>query len=344
MSNPTQQEFRLENIDKTYGKVNDETMTLVTIRQATPEENRLREAFLSKQRDKYEEYITFLKEGYKYFPYRDEYEITVMDYDYVDEMRNRFKWLKDRIVDAVFLQEIYLTLAATNIQQGGKPYIKFINGHIAGILPSLPRDVRDEIHEKVLEMNPSWSGEVERMCNTLSAIIPSLQNSGNFKDLNLKSAFSKSKPYLGNLMEEINSDVFDHKASIKINVSTEVLGGEKREFMWALKQTNPPLENIILYYSPIPGRDRHSYIGVLEHGKFEIRVVARRDKFNYWDTNIEGIVETLRQAIEWWQKKSTYRQSELEDIAEAAAYKDALEDGKAFWSEMEDYGYNEDDF
>lgn len=49
-----------------------------------------------------------------------------------------------------------------------------------------------------------------------------------------------------------------------------------------------------------------NYIGIIEHGNDEIRVIAQMTDFSntglfmYWDTFIDEMIPTLRTAIKWW--------------------------------------------
>ena len=337
MPRPIQKEFHLGT--------NDSDPTLVTIREATSEENASRQAYLLNLSKQTKDNTRFIKDGYRNTPYAFTYEPRVQDEEYIDDAYNRFSWVKEGIKDRIVSFENTLTLAACNIQQPWNqgPAFKFTNGHVDGPLIGLSNETMDEIHQKVLEMNPAWAGGLEALLSPLMENPQLNQRRGNFKDLALTSIFSESKTYLNRLMQEVSTDVFNNMGSIRVNVSTEVLGGNKRELLWALKNVNPPLGNVILYYSPMPTNTKNSYIGILEHGNFEIRVVARRDKFNYWDTDLDGVINTLRTAIQWWKTSAVYSAYEIEAMAEAANDEWVRKEGEAFLSEMEDYGYGDDD-
>jgi hypothetical protein len=242
------------------------------------------------------------------------------------------------------------------LYEGNEPLIEFDKGYIKSWKGGLPNDIKDEIHEKVLELNPTWKGELERLVNQFVEDFHIQKPAGHFTDLAIKpvSGISKSKQLLNNLMIEINEDVFDNSGSIELNVPVILLGGNKLETLFALKESKPPPENIILFHSVVPeyvkkmyqngripsGYFKKNYIGVVENGSYEIRVIVKRDKFNYWDTTIDEIIETLRTAIEWWKTEAKYSQYEIDGMAEAAAFDEAAD----FMSDMEDYGYTDEDY
>lgn len=337
MNIEVQKEFRLEETDRSYGN-KDEDPTLVTIRQATAEENSLHEVHLSKLKREYsEEYSDFLKFGYKVYKENRMYENYVRDEDYIDDVFNRLSWLKEQLEGRIAYYEISLTLSSCNItgEDGKTPYIEFENGYVKNHLPNLHEDVMMEMHKKVLEMNPSWAGEIDRVMMFLakaSGVNP--QVAGNFADLAQKSIFVKSKSRLISLMQEINKDVFDNEGAVKLNVPSRILGENTREYEFAIKKTEPPLENIVLF--PIVKGvhqkvDKEKYIGIIEHGKHEIKIVTKQRGFKYWDTYIENIIPALRTAIEWYARKPKPVRHDNEDTSwmnEAQdVYNDMAEDG-----------------
>lgn len=133
LSAPLVKEFPLTEADAAAGDSGEPTM--VTIRQAeNGEVEKRNELFSSFQR----EYVA------------DAVRVT-----------------QDISFDAVRRKEVFLTLAACNIQnEDGKQLFMFKDGHLDNELvfqrawSKLPPAYALAIHQKVLEMNPMWKPEV----------------------------------------------------------------------------------------------------------------------------------------------------------------------------------------
>jgi hypothetical protein len=151
MSETYQKEFHLEKTDKEFEIYEDPTM--ITVRQATEDDIEAREALLSKTRKNIIDY--FIK-GYV----EDETEEEIEDHSFLAPL-----------APDIELFEVYWTLCACNItsEGGKKPLFKFENGRLRDEVEfraawsKLEPIIADEIHEKVLEMNPEWKGERERI-------------------------------------------------------------------------------------------------------------------------------------------------------------------------------------
>ena len=162
------------------------------------------------------------------------------------------------------------------------------------------------------------------------------ENKSNFKDLAVISAFSKSKPYIYSLIEEINRDVFDNSGWIETNVGSDFDDEDEDESTWEMKKKIPSSENIILYIGSNFRRDR-AYIGILELNGVDIRIIAQNDYYKNWIIKTDKIIEGLRTAIQWWKTEGRYTERDEESIREQ-------EESEAFWDEMHDLGLSEDDF
>lgn len=133
---PIEKEFVLERTDAKFG-VSPDNPTKITVRQATTGENEKRDAFLSSFERSYEK----------------------ADGDKVGYMRVR------QSINYAQLRrlEVKLTLSSCNIlNEDGSPLFQFVNGRVVDATfdaawDSLPPEAAEEIYEKVLEMNPTWS-------------------------------------------------------------------------------------------------------------------------------------------------------------------------------------------
>ena len=191
--------------------------------------------------------------------------------------------------------------------------------------------------------DPEWAEKFDLLINEFIENNHIDLNKSNFSDLSVNSIFTKKKPFLHSLIDEINQDVFENNGIIKENVPLMLIGYQN--FFDLDKNTTDP-QNLIIYYPPkqsfYSGHGR-SYIGVMEHGKYEIRVIAQGEKFNFWDIEIDWIIDGLRTAIKWWQNESKYSKEELEEMSRRSDYEEEYNQGKAYWDDMADYGISPDD-
>jgi hypothetical protein len=90
--------------------------------------------------------------------------------DLFSEFKREYDGATIRVVqrisfDDIRRREVFLTLCACNImdESGKKPLFTFLNGHLSDEVVfrsawnKLPPIIANEIHEKVLEMNPLWN-------------------------------------------------------------------------------------------------------------------------------------------------------------------------------------------
>ena len=134
LKSPLKKEFHLTKSDGELGVDGIEgDPTLITVRQATQGDHELRNDLDSEFRREY-----------------DGRTIKVVQRISFDDLRRR---------------EVFLTLCACNIldEDGSKPLFAFENGRLNNeevfnrSWGKLPPTVADEIHEKVMEMNPLWN-------------------------------------------------------------------------------------------------------------------------------------------------------------------------------------------
>ena len=381
MINPNQKEFSM-SIERNDGTFHP---FLITIRKANQKEIDIRRKFLLKLKDETISNIKgFLDAFYPklrfsgLYPNQEtkKFQRWLEQNNSVDDQWNRVNWIMRYfswdIKDQIVKKEIALTLVTSNfIKKNGEPVFKFVGDYVADNIflenAKIITKIQGDIYEKVLELNPEWAGENERLeKDILNQWLPK-QHKGTFSDLNPKSIFSRSETQLLSLMNEVNEQVFDSIGTIKINVPMKTFQdqGETFEFLTHL---NPPPKNIILYYSATPsipvktseeasvsdflsglsnlvnyGRHENQYLGLIEHGKFEIRIVARKEKFSYWDTDLDGIEEGLRKAVVWLEKNGLYTYEERQNMAIAQDYQDAINEGKAFLEDLREYGISDDD-
>jgi len=366
MPNPTQREFPLHTQygqhDQLRGPVK------VTIIEAMEKEERLRTSFLSERMRGYE---VFLKNGAilehlhssilkDFWGFSGDwlnraghyYSSWLVSKKYVDDKRNRFEWIGSFAAEDIAREEIRLTLAACNARDdNGRPLFNFRNGHLVdSLLPPWfdDNDIRRGIHVKVLEMNPAWSGEIERIIESLRKTLNLSGRMGNFTDLAVKPGFAESKPYLRTLMAELNRDVFQNRGTIEENVRLKNLVPSAVGPFSYLRIANPRPANIVLNCESAPSarpigrlgrlRPNTSFIALMEHGSSEILIIAQRDKFKYWVTEIEEIIEGLRDAIRWWQIDGKYTREDLIAQEEAEDYEELKREAKEHIDELRSYG------
>lgn len=329
MSEPVQKDFHLQRTDQFFYIIDSPTM--VTIRQATEVEISLHERFLEEIKDKCSRTIEFGARSYSLL-----YSSFCADYlwhlrsgnphprkNIVDDKVHRFLWVKDYCECALCRYEIELTMAACNIlDESKKPIFTFVEGHM-GKYPSLDCGEtslslwEEEVHEKVLEMNPSWKGESAALVKSLRRENRLEYQTGDLKNWRIESIFSQAENYLYSLLEEINRAVFNGIGRIKADVSED--DSEKsstKGFSLYIPKHNWNPNNL-------------GSIGVQENGKFEIRITVNRDKNEYWDTGIKGVVDALQQAIIWWKECGEYTEEERiqheDDIMRAGLEKEGEE-------------------
>ena len=129
LKSPLKKEFHLEKSDKELET--DDGATMVTIRQATQGGFEFRNTLMDELRREY-----------------NGTTITVVQRISFDDIRRR---------------EVFLTLCGSNIlDKNGKPLFEFVSEQLISedkflkAWGSLPPVIAQEIHEKVLEMNPLW--------------------------------------------------------------------------------------------------------------------------------------------------------------------------------------------
>ena len=305
-----QREFHLERTGQFYGIV--DPLTWVSIRQASEADICKLEAYLAEIKARASCLIDYGGKSHSplYSSFSTDY-LWHLRYGnshpkkkIIDDKLHRFMWVRDYIVCSVSRYEIRLTLAACNIQdETKKPLISFANGLVESY-PSLDFGEtslslwEDEIHEKVLEMNPAWRGALEGVIRSLIDEHHLGYQSSNIKDWPIESVFSQSANYLYSLLEEINRAVFKGIGRIKEDAWEEEEGkGSAKGFSLYIPKNNWNPNNL--------GR-----IGAQENGKFEIRLLVEREKSEYWDTDLRGIIDTLQQAIIWWKECGEYTAEE----------------------------------
>jgi len=361
MSTHKIKEFQFTSIDENHtfeGKA-----PIFVVREATPEDNERREELLEKLRNNY---ILFIKDGYKslaisqfvgWHIYNMVYKNRYIDdnnrddndaYRGVIDTKSRFEWITGwRSIDKEIRDiDFSLGLVSCNLLNAyNKTRLvdsKYDSNNIsANIFYELEQD---QIHEKILEMNPLWLGESNRMRRSLTELAyptKSGQSQGNFTDLATKSIYTKNRVQLASLVDEIKQDVFDNDGIIKTNILIEPLINKHRDFRHLFGHQTQHDENIFLF--PESSSD---YIGLLKHGQHEIRVITNRNGFTYWDTFIEDIVPTLRKAIEHYTKKLKsvrYTPDQLSAMGDMAEDTGWMNEAQDVYNDMADDGYFDDD-
>jgi len=153
LASPIKKEFHLSKSDKELGT--DDGATMVIIRQATQGGHELRNDLFSEFKREY-----------------DGATIKVVQRISFDDIRRR---------------EVFLTMCSCNVVgENGKPLFKFVNETLTNesdfqaSWSKLPPVIAQEIHEKVLEMNPLWNenGVVPEVENEDEAVISGEDSSG----------------------------------------------------------------------------------------------------------------------------------------------------------------------
>jgi hypothetical protein len=137
LKSPLKKEFHLIKSDAELGVDETGDPTLITVRQATQGDHELRNDLDSEFRREY-----------------DGRTIKVVQRISFDDLRRR---------------EVFLTLCACNIldEDGKRLLFEFENGRLIDegkfntAWGKLPPTVADEMHEKVMEMNPLWNGSAK---------------------------------------------------------------------------------------------------------------------------------------------------------------------------------------
>jgi hypothetical protein len=313
MPNYLQRIYSLSRFDKKYNNSGEPTQ--IVLRPPTLKDEKARSKYISKLKEGFSDFIVNgLKTSYADSNYR-------YLNNSADDKLNRLRYIISS-KRGFMLFEVRLVLTSCNIK-----------GYKSGILPE---DFISEAHECVLHMIPSWSGEFDRLIDTLIKEYHLVPYMDNFNDLSLETLFSESKPQLISLMKKVNRDVFGNKGKIKINEKIDNIICYGPLLSYLSTSHLPPPENIILYCpSKIYPNSSDGFIGLLENGKFEIRVIVRREKFHYWDTNLNGIVEMLRTAINDWKTNILYISQEEQDQMENDQ---ALQDiADSFRSEIDEF-------
>jgi hypothetical protein len=368
MDNIIHKEFQFESFDD-YHPYDGPTPSF-TVRKATPAENQERDEKLLELRSNYS---AFIREGYKFIKFKSRFEwenyrnwldeaFEDDDSEFVDDTNLRFEYIIDnlKLESKIRNIEIPLALVGCNLlsPNGKERLVNFRDGRFSSFNWGFYTHEEDQVHEKILELNPSWSGEFERMSNFLKVLTRPKNadlKQGNFNDLVLKTAFIKNKNYLRSLIDEIRQDVFENRGATAVGVNHLLFREKAREYKHVFKKTLPPFENIIYFPESLivfDGKDIAraknvhvgNYIGVIEHGNHEIRIIAQKNGFMYWDTFIDEIIPTLRTAIEWWKRKPhKYNKEKLELLNDLDADTSWMDEAQDFYSDMEDDGYSDVD-
>ena len=327
MDEEIQKKFYLKKTSKAKGGP-----TFIMVRKANEINNRKRIKHLKILRNKFSDFIA---KGRKTKSEMRRMNFNVEFIYHLNDKLHRFLYIKEKIIYfELALFDVQLMLSDCNIKNAdGKQTIKFRNGKIesrsfkvfwGGVpltYPIFQNDLNNKIYKYVLEMNPAWIGETERICDFLIKENQLEEQLIKIKEQTLKSAFVTSKDYLYSLMKEINNDKFDGEGRVEIEIHSDI--DPSNDDLWL--KTNSWCEydhyydthrfdkRISLY---IPKSSRTSglgYIRLIENGRFEIKIWAERDNSNWWDTEIDAIQETLREVINWWGKKGFFTQQEYDD-------------------------------
>ena len=179
MTGPLQQEFRLARTDEFFGIV--EPPTSIRLRIVGAAECDRHEQFLAALKDKafqlidpggksrsplYASFCTdtlwHLRSGNPHPKKR-----------IIDDRLHRFRWVRDYIRCKVQRYEIELCLAECNLlNENKKPVFTFTDGRMDRYPGLDSGDTalslwEEEIHEKVLEMNPDWKGAADLLLDQL---------------------------------------------------------------------------------------------------------------------------------------------------------------------------------
>jgi len=268
MPKSIQKDFYLYQTDKEYEVVGEPT--IITVRQATQKENASRDEFIIEELDKCSYFIE-------------------------DVLKIRSDGFNHRLYYAIFMVaeelhafEVFLTLVACNIGDMGKPLFIFEDGKVDSL--SFKRGwallaplVADEIHGKVLEMNPYWSGELDRIIKYLLKKHHLKTNMSSFKELVLDSAESSESKYRENPTS--NTLQAQHDSITSQSSSSEYW------YRYYSSESNPS-------ESEIPTAFQEKVVGVTHENRQEIvkklrvgeKVFLVRDPDNPFDGNAIKVV------------------------------------------------------
>ncbi len=314
---------------------NDEVC--IKVRKVTPAEEEARNNYFLNLTEQYKLFIYTGIDRIIGFPW----QMNLTDSSFIDDKRNRLAYIKKHLYKEIRQYDVILALTACNLIAYDAKWLTFKVGTFDKEVSnwsweSFTDDIKKEIYMRVLEMNPAWIDESDRCYNMLADKF-GFEKQDNFSDLAIKaqSMFSESKAYIYSLLEEINQNVFENNGTIKINLEP---------YVFSRRTVRPLPQNMVLV---LPNKKMlnsniylHGHIGVVEHGRFELKIVARRDKLFVVDTEVNRIVNQLRAAINWWKSEGAYSDEEAEAISIAES---AEADARSWRSEMEDLGFDEDD-
>ena len=136
-----EKDFILARADSTYGKVGEEP-TKIRIKQAKQGEKEARDAYFAE--------LTRVSSGY-FDP-----EIKIRQKVSFEELKRLEISLT--LIDCNIMGEDGKPLFTFKRNSEGKQYLDMNVNDFLIRFSALPPDVVDEIHEKVLEVNPSWGG------------------------------------------------------------------------------------------------------------------------------------------------------------------------------------------
>lgn len=270
--------------------------------------------YISDLKEEFKSFILFGTRNYS-FEWDWEWERELRNSQFINDKIGRLEFSKKETIKALRTHRAKLSLISWNIKTNSK-----MRPFSMETWKFLATDIKEEIEKRILEMNPSWVGETDTVINQIETELRLKDLRNNFADLSIKnqSVFTKSKQHILSLLKEINQHVFDNRGTIVSNVKVSGLG---------IRNVLPPPENIILR---LPN-NLMGHIGVVEHGNYELKIVAKRHKSNSWDCEIDEIVNKLRHAIKWWKDYGAYTENEIEEIEAAkgdaegmATYRDLL--------------------
>ncbi len=310
MAGSPQKEFHLQRTDEFYGITEPPTRAVVC--QAGEVEAARHEKFLGEIREKAARLIEFGIKSHSPL-YSAFCRDTLWHLHYgnphpkrkiLDDTLHRFLWVRDYLGCAVRRFEIELTLTECNVlDESRNPVFTFTDGKMERYPQSDFGETslatwEEELHEKVLEMNPGWKGQAEQLGGRLMRDFHLEYQVSHLHDAGLVPIFTNSEKYLYSLLDEINRAVFNGTGNIKANA-------------WEEDPRKGSTEGYTLY---IPRNSWNTYsmgyLGIHENGNFEVRIVVKRDKSEYWDTDINGVVDTLQRAIIWWKEFGEYTEEE----------------------------------
>ena len=241
MPNSIQKDFCLFKTDKEYDVVGGQTV--ITVRQATQKENASRDEFIIEELDKCSYFI------------EDVLKIRS------DGFNHRLYYAIFMVAEEIHALEVFLTLAACNIEGDmGKPLFIFEDGKVDSV--SFKRGwallaplVADEIHEIVLEMNPDWSGELDRIFKYLLQKYQLETRISSIKDLVLDSEESSES--------KNRENPSSNKFQAQHNSLTSPSSSSEYWFRYYSSQLNPA-------ESEIPTTFQEKVVGVTHENRQEI--------------------------------------------------------------------------